>query len=57
MLISLQFTTDKGSQSPEFGGNVGSQSTYVIPDGYMLVGVYGCNEGSITSLGFYIGRM
>lgn len=50
----MTFVTDKGTKSPRFGGNGGSESSFHIPDGYRLSGVFGTVNGYLKSLGFYL---
>ena len=49
------FVTDKGTRSPQFGGHEGStSSTYVVPDGKRLAGIFGRKDHTINGLGFYL---
>ena len=48
----LRFITNKGNQSPQFGGNGGMYHLVVVPENHMIVGIYGVQGGGVHKLGF-----
>ena len=53
----MTFVTNRGTQSPQFGGDGGSgPHEYVLPEHHRLNGVYGFNDQYVRGLGFYYSR-
>ena len=49
--------TNRGTQSPQFGGNGGGGPfEYVLPENNRLNGIYGFNDQYVRGLGFYYSR-
>ena len=47
--------TDLGTRSPQIGGHGGSTpSTYVVPNGNRLAGIFGHSDKLVRGLGFYL---
>ena len=60
-IISLQFQTNKGVKSPEFGGGNSNKEIepfcFVAPQGYEVIGFFGSNgshQNSLVRLGVYL---
>ena len=56
LVDSLKFITNKGKESPKFGGNGGGERIYTIPKGWKLMGIYGKSGRLLDRIGFYIGK-
>ena len=55
-LDAVTFITNKGTRSPQFGGNGGSGPyTYNLKKDERLIGFYGHKDQWLRGLGFYIG--
>ena len=54
-MFGITFVTDKGTRSPQLGGHGGSKtSTYMVPVGQRLAGIFGRMDPKINDLGFYL---
>jgi len=55
-VVALTFVTNKGTKSDYFGGVTGIYKIITFPDGYRLVGNYGCYTDQINGLAFILAK-
>ena len=54
-MFGVTFVTNTGTRSPQLGGLGGiKSSTYVVPGGKRLAGIFGRMDPKINGLGFYL---
>ena len=53
---ALKFHTNKGTVSPQYGKNGGTESTIEFQAGYRLIGFFGRSNNLVRKLGFILGH-
>ncbi len=55
-IYSLTFITNRGTKSPQFGGNDGRYQLITFPDHYRMVGISGRADDYLGQLSFTLAR-
>lgn len=56
-LYSIQFHTQEGLSSEEYGSSTSEKFEYQCPEGYQIVGIFGRSGDEVDALGVYIDKM